>query len=148
MWFSWPQWNNWLRKEILTKSLKGCFSGVSHSSLMFMYLETQAGVFSYHIRVKSHLWRILIYMTHLLVKVSEEVDPERVLFVQFVSIGILYGLHGLSRKSIFQEDVPTRTEDLFCHYVQHYKDTIWGVIAHLWQDHTLWSCHQPLGRTL
>lgn len=43
---------------------------------------------------------------HLLVKVSEEVDPECMLFVQFVSICVLYSLKGLGRSGILQEDVP------------------------------------------
>lgn len=30
-----------IARNVLTKSLNGCFSGVSHSSLMFMYLHKQ-----------------------------------------------------------------------------------------------------------
>lgn len=40
-----------------------------------------------------------------LVKVSEEVDPKRVLLVEFVSICVLDCFEGLSRRSILQEDV-------------------------------------------
>lgn len=32
---------DWKVKVTLTKSLKGCFAGASHSSLMFMYLKKQ-----------------------------------------------------------------------------------------------------------
>lgn len=43
---------------------------------------------------------------HLLVKVREEVDPERVLLVQLVAISILHSIQGMGRRRIFQEGVP------------------------------------------
>lgn len=54
----------------------------------------------------SHLLHFLSDTAHLLVKISEEVDPECMLFVKFVTICILYCLEGLGRGSILQEDVP------------------------------------------
>lgn len=42
----------------------------------------------------------------LLVKVSEEVDPECMLLVKFVSICILNSFKSLCRSSILQENVP------------------------------------------
>lgn len=43
-----------------------------------------------------------------LVEICEEVDPERVLLVEFVAISILHGFKGLSGSSIFQEYVPAQ----------------------------------------
>lgn len=43
--------------------------------------------------------------TNLLVKVSEEVDSECVLFVKFISICILHSLESLGGSSVLQKDV-------------------------------------------
>lgn len=43
---------------------------------------------------------------NVLVKVGEEVDSERVLFIKFVTIGILNSLKSLSGSSVLQKDVP------------------------------------------
>lgn len=43
-----------------------------------------------------------------LVEICEEVDPERVLLVEFVTISILHSFKGLSGSSIFQEYVPAQ----------------------------------------
>lgn len=44
--------------------------------------------------------------THLLVKVSEEVDSERVLLVKFVPICILNSFESLGGGGVLQKDVP------------------------------------------
>lgn len=43
---------------------------------------------------------------HSLVKIREEVDPERVLLVQLVAVGVLDGVHGVGGRGVLQEDVP------------------------------------------
>lgn len=48
----------------------------------------------------------LLKPTNVLVKVREEVDSERVLFVKFVPICILNSLKSLGGSSILQKDVP------------------------------------------
>lgn len=54
----------------------------------------------------SHLLPLILETAHSLVKVSEEVDPECMLLVQFVPICVFHSLQGLSGSSILQEDVP------------------------------------------
>lgn len=50
----------------------------------------------------------LIDVSDSLVKICEEVDPERVLLIEFVAISILHSFKGLSGSSIFQEYVPAK----------------------------------------
>lgn len=49
---------------------------------------------------------LLLKPTNILVKVSEEVDSECVLFVKFVPICILNSLESLGGSSVLQKDVP------------------------------------------
>lgn len=50
-------------------------------------------------------------LLHSLIKVCEEVDSESVLLIQFVSICVLHGIHGVRGGHVLQEDVPTRKEN-------------------------------------
>lgn len=55
-------------------------------------------------RVPVSVWEPI----HLLVKVSEEVDSECVLFVKFVAICILNCLQSLGGSGVLQKDVPVK----------------------------------------
>lgn len=150
---------DWKVKVTLTKSLKGCFAGASHSSLMFMYLKTKTKgrLFTCIPSLASNTWtmHLLGGTPYSLVKVSEEVDPKRVLLVEFVSICVLDCFEGLSRRSILQEDVTVtrRKKQLLKNKTNSLlqiqkstlnqnrctKENICGL--------TLWSCHLHLGKT-
>lgn len=50
-----------------------------------------------------------------LIKVSEEVDAERVLLVQLIAIRVLHGVHSMGGRGIFQKDVPEREGKRLAH---------------------------------
>lgn len=114
---------------------------------MFMYLGKQANkwISMSHIYMPSHLLHFLTNTAHLLVKVGEEIDSECMLFVEFVSICILYCLEGLGGSSIFQEDVPVWDKDLSLTLNSTLKQCTNNKVES--KTHTLWSCHQPRDRT-
>ena len=55
----------------------------------------------------SRLWS-----QDLLVKVSEEIDPERVLLVQLVAVCIFHGIQGMGRGGVFQERIPESGQNI------------------------------------
>lgn len=48
-----------------------------------------------------------------LVKVSEKIDPESVLFVQLVTICVFDSIQSMSGRHIFQEDIPAAKQNQF-----------------------------------
>lgn len=41
-----------------------------------------------------------------LVKISKEVDSERVLLIKLIAISIFHSVHSVGRRCIFQKDIP------------------------------------------
>lgn len=72
---------------------------------MFMYLRGKESVILFPYLLLEFLY-LFLKQTNVLVKVSEEVDSERVLFIKFVPICILNSLKSLGGSSILQKDVP------------------------------------------
>lgn len=116
------QWSNhlifsWLFfplfQKLLTKSLNGCFSGISHSSLIVMYLKEQFGRLHsmQALRIRIPKFTGNTQLLHSLIKVSEEVNSESVLLIQLVSVCILHSIHSMGGRHVLQEDVPARKEN-------------------------------------
>lgn len=70
-----------------------------------MYLRGKESVILFPYLLLEFLY-LFLKQTNVLVKVSEEVDSERVLFIKFVPICILNSLKSLGGSSILQKDVP------------------------------------------
>lgn len=75
---------------------------------MVMYLRRKKCFYISFPYLSFEFQYLFLKSTNVLVKVSEEVDSERVLFVKFVPICILNSLKSLGGSSILQKDVPVK----------------------------------------
>ena len=69
--------------------------------------------------LKQCITELIFIIPDLLVKISEHVDPEGVLLVQFVAISVLHSLLGLGGGQVLEEDVSTQNNSKVIPMKQH-----------------------------